>query len=87
MTEFQKLDAKVRNISLVVILAAAAMLVVWTISYALSPDHNLFFSLVIGIALFLAGLLLFTRIQFLIWAEKKGASGKENIVALATTFR
>ncbi|TFG28794.1 MAG: hypothetical protein EU532_04405 [Promethearchaeota archaeon] len=66
-----KLDTKVRNMSLILILIAVLILIIWTILYLNSPKRELQYLLYLGIALFLGGILVFTRIQFVLWAEKR----------------
>ncbi len=71
MEELIKLDTKVRNSSLIMICIAIILLMIWVILYLNSPGSEFQYLLYIGIALFLAGILVLTRIQFVLWTEKR----------------
>jgi len=71
MEELDKLDEKIRNISLLIIFIAIILLVFWTVSYVNSPETTSPILMTIGIALLLAGILLCTRIQYIIWMKKR----------------
>ncbi|NVM38588.1 MAG: hypothetical protein HWN81_23570 [Candidatus Lokiarchaeota archaeon] len=71
MKEFDRLDLKIRNISLIIILISIILLVFWAISYINSPETASPLLMSIGVALLLAGILLLTRIQYLIWMKKR----------------
>lgn len=71
MEELDKLDKKIRNISLLIIFIAIILLVFWTVSYVNSPETTSPLLMTIGIALLLAGILLCTRIQYIIWMKKR----------------
>ena len=68
--ELDKLDKRIRNISAIIIIIAVLLLVIWVISSLESPKKASPLLLSIGIALLIAGILLFTRIQYVIWAKK-----------------
>jgi hypothetical protein len=71
MESVDKLDKKIRNIALLIIIIAIILLSTWIINLLISSDNTppLIFS--IGLALLLAGILLFTRIQYIIWMKKR----------------
>ena len=71
MEELITLDTKVRNISLIIICIAIFLLIIWVIFYLSSSKIEIQYLLYIGIALFLGGILVLTRIQFVLWAEKR----------------
>ena len=71
MEEFDELDKKIRNISLLVIIVAIVLLIIWIISLLYSPDTASPLLMSLGIALLLGGILLFTRIQYVIWMKKR----------------
>ncbi|MFX0083717.1 MAG: hypothetical protein ACFE94_18355 [Candidatus Hodarchaeota archaeon] len=71
MEEFDKIDKKIRNISLLVIFVAVVLLIIWIISLLYSPDEASPLLMSLGIALLLGGILLFTRIQYIIWMKKR----------------
>jgi len=71
MEELDKLDKKVRNIGLLLIIIAFILLIIWTISYLNSPNNASPLLMSIGIALLLGGILLVTRIQYIIWMKKR----------------
>lgn len=71
MNELDKLDKKIRNVSLFIILIALIILVFWTICYVNSPETASPLLMSIGIALLLGGILLCTRIQYIIWMKKR----------------
>ncbi len=71
MEELDKFDAKIRNYSLIIIITAIVLLIIWVISYINSPEKASPLLMAIGIALLLSGILLLTRIQYIIWIKKK----------------
>ncbi len=71
MEELNKFDKKIRNISLVVIFIAIILLIIWIVSFLDSPENASPLLMSIAIASFLAGILLFTRIQYVIWMKKR----------------
>ena len=71
MEELDKLDKKIRNLSLIVIIIAVLLLIIWTGNYLISPEKAASLLMVIGIALLVAGILLLTRIQYVIWMKKR----------------
>lgn len=71
MKELDKLDKKIRNVSFLMILIALILLIFWTISYLLSPETASPLVMSIAIALLLGGILLCTRIQYIIWMNKR----------------
>ncbi len=71
MEELDKLDKRVRNIGLLLIIIAIILLLIWTISYLNSPKKASPLLMSIGIALLLGGILLVTRIQYIIWMKKR----------------
>jgi len=71
MEEFDKLDKKIRNASLLVIFIAIILLMIWVVSYIFSQNKPSPLLMSLGIALLLAGILLFTRIQYVMWMNKK----------------
>ncbi len=71
MNESDKLDQKIRNVSLLMILIAIIIIIFWMISYINSPENYSPLIMAIGIALLLGGILLFTRVQFIIWMKKR----------------
>ncbi len=70
MKEIDKLDKNLRNISLLVLLIASIVLVLWVISYIKDSKTSSPLLMSIGIALLLSGILLLTRIQYVIWMKK-----------------
>lgn len=76
MEEFIRTNIKLRNISLSIVVLAILILVLWIILYYTLPQENLIFLVYIGIGLFLAGLLFLTRIQFMLWLQKKYRDNK-----------
>jgi len=71
MERIDKIDKRFRNISFIIIIIAVLLLIIWIASYLISPEKASALLLSIGIALLLAGILLFTRIQYIIWLKKK----------------
>ena len=71
MNESDKLDKKIRNVSLLLILIAFIVLVLWIIIYTNSPENTSPLLMSIGIALLLGGILLCTRVQYIIWMKKR----------------
>jgi len=70
MEEFDKLDKKIRNISLLVIIIAIVLLIIWIVSFLFSTGKASPLLMSLGIALLLGGILLLTRIQYVIWMKK-----------------
>jgi len=73
MGEYFKIDKKFRNFGLGLILIAILILIVWMVFYLEDTEDNYNFRLLsfLGIGLLLGGILIVTRIQFVIWAEKR----------------
>jgi hypothetical protein len=71
MEKFVKLDVRIRNISLIILLIAILVLIIWIILFFTISEKQFQYLLYAGVALFLAGLLIFTRIQFVLWSEKR----------------
>ena len=71
MQEFDKLDRKIRNTSLLIIFIGIVLLTIWIISVIYSPDNASSLLISLGIALLLGGILLFTRIQYIIFMKKR----------------
>jgi len=72
--EYNKLDKLLRNIALILILASLILLVVWVINLYSNSGKETIYNLIImsiGIALLLGGILLLTRIQYIIWIKKR----------------
>ncbi|MHA2339396.1 MAG: hypothetical protein ACXACX_18990 [Candidatus Hodarchaeales archaeon] len=70
MTDIDKLDKKFRNSSIILLLVASILLIIWIVSYLQSQENASPILLAISISLLLAGILLFTRIQYIIWVKK-----------------
>ncbi|MFX0057166.1 MAG: hypothetical protein ACFE85_06185 [Candidatus Hodarchaeota archaeon] len=66
-----KVHKRIRNISLIILILGFLLMIIWMIIYLYKPNKELQFILVMGIVLFLAGTLAFTRIQFVIWLQKR----------------
>jgi hypothetical protein len=73
MEVFNILDRKVRNIAIIILIIAVILLIVWFIFFMYLPGDFLIL-LHIGIALLLGGILIITRIQFVLWAKKRDKS-------------
>ncbi|MFX0041908.1 MAG: hypothetical protein ACFE8L_03250 [Candidatus Hodarchaeota archaeon] len=71
MEELDKFDTKIRNHSLIIIIIAIVLLIIWGVSYTISPEKASPLLMAIGIALLLGGILLFTRVQYIIWIKKR----------------
>ena len=71
MEELNKFDTKIRNYSLIIIIIAIVILIIWVVSYISSPEKASPILMAIGIALLLGGILLFTRVQYIIWIKKR----------------
>lgn len=71
MVNVDNIDRNFRNLGLALILIAILILMFWMVSYLTFPNKTNLILAYIGIALLLGGILLFTRIQFIIWMEKR----------------
>ena len=71
MVKFDDTDKKIRNIALIMIAIAILLLIIWVITYIISPENASPVLMSIGMALLLAGILLVTRIQYVIWMKKR----------------
>ncbi|MFX1304029.1 MAG: hypothetical protein ACFFBV_06785 [Promethearchaeota archaeon] len=71
MEELDKFDRRLRNFSLIIILIAVLLLIIWMVSFLNSPEKASPLLMSIAIALLLAGILLITRIQYVIWMKKR----------------
>ena len=70
MEEIDKLDKKIRNISLFILVIGIILILIWIINLSNSSEIASPLLMSLGIALLLAGILLFTRIQYIIWMKK-----------------
>ncbi|MFX0206325.1 MAG: hypothetical protein ACFFDT_10075 [Candidatus Hodarchaeota archaeon] len=70
MGEALKFDKRIRNIALIIIAIATILLFIWIVIFSISPKNASPLLISIGLALLLGGILLFTRIQYIIWAKK-----------------
>ncbi|MFX0021583.1 MAG: hypothetical protein ACFE9S_04605 [Candidatus Hermodarchaeota archaeon] len=71
MEELDKVDKKFRNFALIVIVIAILLLIIWIILLFINPNLTNPLLMSVAIALLLAGILLFTRIQYIIWMKKR----------------
>ena len=71
MEKLDNFDKRLRNIAFILILIAILLLTFWVILFLHSPDNTSPLLMSIGTALLLAGILLFTRIQYVIWMKKR----------------
>ena len=71
MEKLDNFDKRLRNIAFILILIAILLLTFWVILFLHSPDNTSPLLMSIGTALLLAGILLFTRIQYMIWMKKR----------------
>jgi hypothetical protein len=71
MDELDNFDKRFRNISFIVIIIAVILLIIWIVYFLNSPEKASPILMSISIALLLAGILLFTRIQYVIWMKKR----------------
>ena len=71
MERINRMDKRFRNFSFIIIIIAVLLLIIWIASYLNSPEKASPLLLSIGVALLIAGILLFTRIQYIIWLKKK----------------
>ncbi len=71
MEEIDKLDKRFRNIALIIIIIAVLLLIFWFVFLVNSPENPSPLLMSLAIALLLSGILLFTRIQYVIWMKKR----------------
>jgi uncharacterized protein with PQ loop repeat len=71
MEELDKLDKRLRNLSLIMLIVAVLLLIIWIFSFVISPEKASPLLMSISIALLLGGILLFTRIQYVIWMKQR----------------
>ncbi|MFX1281221.1 MAG: hypothetical protein ACFFA3_17855 [Promethearchaeota archaeon] len=71
MESVDKLDKRIRNIALLMIIIAIILISVWLITLLNSSNNTSPLILSLGLALLLAGILLVTRIQYLIWMKRR----------------
>lgn len=71
MESVDKLDKRIRNIALLMIIIAIILISVWLITLLNSSNNTSPLIMSLGLALLLAGILLVTRIQYLIWMKKR----------------
>lgn len=64
------MDKRLRNISILILFIGIILLVIWLVIFIFTPEDYLVL-LYIGIGIFLAGILILTRIQFVIWTKDK----------------
>ena len=71
MVNVDNIDRNFRNFGLVLVLIAIVILTFWMVNYLTFPNKTNIIWAYIGIALLLGGILLVTRIQFIMWMEKR----------------
>ena len=71
MVELDKFDKRLKNLSLVIILIGVLLLIIWMVSFLDSPEKASPLLMSIGVALLFAGILLVTRIQYVIWMKRR----------------
>jgi len=71
MVNVDNIDRNFRNLGLVLLLIAIVILAFWMVNYLTFPNKTNIIWAYIGITLLLGGILLVTRIQFIIWMEKR----------------
>ena len=70
MEDLEKMDKRFRNGAVIIIIIAILLLAIWTFIFFLTLENAHPLLLAIGIASLLAGILMFTRIQWVIWMKK-----------------
>lgn len=75
-----KIDKNVRNLSLILILIGVILIVIWLIIYLLIPHQENALLMSLGIGILLGGLLVLTRVQYIIWLKKKVSSDRKSVV-------
>jgi hypothetical protein len=71
MEKLDKLDTRIRNLSIIMLVIAVLLLITWIYCFIISPERASPLLMSISIALLLGGILLFTRIQYVIWMKKR----------------
>jgi uncharacterized membrane protein YjjP (DUF1212 family) len=71
MDEIDELDKTLRNLALIIIICGVLILTILIIFFLQSTENNHPYLMAIGIALLISGILLITRIQYIIWMKKK----------------
>ena len=71
MVNVENIDRNFRNLGLVLILIAILILAFWMVNSLTFPKNVNLILGYIGVAILLGGILLVTRIQFIIWMEKR----------------
>ena len=73
MEIIRKTNKNLRNFALVILALSISLIIFWLLLFYLYSKHSCLILLYIGIGLFLAGMLVLIRVQFVLWAEKKNA--------------
>ncbi|MFX0008202.1 MAG: hypothetical protein ACFFA7_13180 [Promethearchaeota archaeon] len=71
MAELDKIDKNFRNLGLIIIIIGILLLIIWIVIIVNIPHTTIPLLMSIAIALLIAGILLFTRVQYIIWMKKK----------------
>ncbi|MDX1798903.1 MAG: hypothetical protein R3255_09675 [Candidatus Lokiarchaeia archaeon] len=71
MKELDKIDKYYRNLALIIVGIGILLLIIWLVIFFNIPHTTMPLLMSIAIALLIAGILLFTRIQYIIWMKKK----------------
>jgi uncharacterized membrane protein HdeD (DUF308 family) len=71
MRELDKIDKYFRNLALVIIIIGILLLIIWIVIFFNISHTTMPLLMSIAVALLIAGILLFTRIQYIIWMKKK----------------
>ena len=68
---FVKLDKRVRNVGIVLILISFLILGIWLYLYLIFAEFKFLILLYLGVGLLMGGILIVTRIQFAIWIRER----------------
>ena len=71
MSVYIKVGKKLRNLSLILLLIASISLTIWEINFYNTGHNSLPFLLFLGIVLLFVGILILTRVQFVLWSLRK----------------
>lgn len=71
MKESDKIDKNFRNLALIIVIIGILLLIIWLVIFINISHTTMPLLMSIAIALLIAGILLYTRIQYIIWMKKK----------------
>lgn len=71
MKSLKDINRKIRNISFILVIISFSLMIGWTVFASVSMSTDYYFILIIGVSIFIPSIFAFTRIQFVLWLQKR----------------